>query len=121
MISFTVFLFLSPYCGHCRDMSFTADSLYLYNSLDIQAVVDSQYVEYIKGWGFHFPVIKNVNMKEEWNIDVYPQMVCYFSKTTNAYVIAEEATGSKEVKNNIAKAVYLEKLFRLSQERKREK
>jgi len=121
MISFTLFLFLSPHCGHCHDMSFTADSLYLYDSLDVQAVVDSQYVEDIKSWGFHFPVIKNVNMKEEWNIKLYPQMVCYFSETTNAYVIAEGATGSKEVKNNIAKAVYLEKIFRLPKERKREK
>ena len=102
-------------------MSFTADSLYLYDSLDVQAVGDSQYVEDIKSWGFHFPVIKNVNMKEEWNIDVYPQMVCYFPGTTNAYVVAEGSTGSKEVKNNIAKAVYLEKLFRQFQERRKGK
>ncbi|MBN2094254.1 MAG: conjugal transfer protein TraF [Candidatus Zambryskibacteria bacterium] len=121
MCNFALFLFLSPYCGHCRDMSFTADSLYLYDSLDVQAVVDSQYVEDIQSWGFHFPVIKNVNMKEEWNIDVYPQMVCYFPETTNAYVIAEGATGGKEVKNNIAKAVYLEKLFRLSQKKEKVK
>ncbi len=118
MYYFTIFLFLSPRCGHCRDMSFTADSLYLYDSLDIQAVVDSQYIDDIKSWGVHFPVIKNINMKEEWNIEVYPQMIVYFSKTTNAYVVAEGATGSKEVKNNIAKAVYLEKLFRQSQKRK---
>jgi len=117
MISFTVFLFLSPYCGHCRDMSFTADSLYVYDSLKVQAVVDSQHVDNIKSWGFHFTVIKNVNMKEEWNIEFYPQMVCYFPKTTNAYVIAEGVTGREEVKNNIAKAIYLEKLFRNRQEK----
>ena len=121
MVSFTLFFFLSPHCGYCRAMSFTADSLYLYDSLDVQAVVDSQYIEDIKGWGFHFPVIKDINMKEEWNIDIYPQMICYFSETTNAYVIAEGATVSKEVKNNIAKAFYLEKLFRESQERRRGK
>lgn len=121
MISFAVFLFLSPYCGHCRDMSFTVDSLYLYDSLDVQAVVDSQHVDYIKSWGVHFPVIKDVNMKEKWNIELYPQMVCYFSETTNAYVIAEGATGAKEIKDNIAKALYLEKFFRLSQERKKRK
>jgi len=121
MCYFTLFFFLNPHCGHCYNMSFCADSLYRYDSLNVQAVVDSQYIDAVKTWGFSFPIIKNVNMKEEWNIEIYPQMVVYFSKTTNAYVVAEGATGTKEVKGNIKKAVYLEKLFRKTQERKREK
>jgi len=96
-------------------MGFSADSLYVYDSLNVQAVVDSQDVDEITSWGFSFPVIKNVNMKEEWDIEFYPQLIIYFSETTNAYVVAEGKTGVKEVKKNISKAVYLEKLFRETQ------
>ena len=121
MFSFTLFFFLNPNCGHCYDMSFCADSLYKYDSLNVQAVVDSQYVDNIKSWGFSFPVIRNVNMKEEWSVEFFPQMIVFFSKTTNAYVVAEGTTGTKEVKNNIAKAVYLERIFRKTQGRRKVK
>jgi len=107
-----LFFFVSPRCSHCYAMGETVDSLFLCDSVYVRTVVDSAYVKDVEKWGFKTPVIPNGNMKEEWEINFYPQIVAYFPESEHAFVVAEGETKRKVIIENLAKAIYVESLYR---------